>query len=470
MWSFQYHEPSTTAALILVSFLYLLNVFGWFAQVLLSCGLLGQIFLGIIYGTPLAGLLPQSLEESLVGIGYVGLLLIIFEGGMQSSLMHLKATLGLSVAVALTGILAPMALSFTLMPMSGAPALHAFAAGSSLASTSLGTVLGVLAPSVLGFDLRRTMLGATLLSAAIMDDVAAFVISKVLQVIGAGAGGAELGRNIGRTLGVTLGIAFAAAVLARWVLKPAYLWLLARPTLWRGKSWGGTHLLIAINAALFTGAVAVAGYAGTSLLYGVYVSGLCIAYMCDSNVPADMGTGLPLAESHAPRLGHPTSESATTNETSTMAVEEEASELSLIDAFDATVPPVLNTLLLPIFFGSIGYSIPFIPLWRGTIIWKGIIYAVLMTAGKMVCGAWIFALHGQKAWRAAVFLGMAMVARGEIGLLISQIALHTPDPLLSDDEFLIVTWGIILCTIVGPLAVGVLVKRWGKLVLAGGLD
>lgn len=53
---------------------------------------------------------------------------------------------------------------------------------------------------------------------------------------------------------------------------------------------------------------------------------------------------------------------------------------------------------------------------------------------------------------------------------ISQIALHTPDPLLSDDEFLVVTWGIILCTIVGPLAVGVIVKRWGRLVLIGGLE
>lgn len=85
MWSFQYHEPSTTTALILVSFLYLLNVFGWLAQVLLSCGLLGQILLGIIYGTPLAGILPQSLEESLVGIGYVGLLLIIFEGELSAA-------------------------------------------------------------------------------------------------------------------------------------------------------------------------------------------------------------------------------------------------------------------------------------------------------------------------------------------------------------------------------------------------
>lgn len=85
MWSFQYHEPSTATALILVSFLYLLNVFGWLAQVLLSCGLLGQILLGIIYGTPLAGILPQLLEESLVGIGYVGLLLIIFEGELSAA-------------------------------------------------------------------------------------------------------------------------------------------------------------------------------------------------------------------------------------------------------------------------------------------------------------------------------------------------------------------------------------------------
>lgn len=58
---------------------------------------------------------------------------------------------------------------------------------------------------------------------------------------------------------------------------------------------------------------------------------------------------------------------------------------------------------------------------------------------------------------------------GADGNRISQIALHTADPLLGGDEFLVVTWGIILCTIVGPLAVGILVKRWGQRVLAGGL-
>lgn len=338
---------------------------------------------------------------------------------MQSSLSHLKATLGLSVAVALTGILVPMGLSFLLMPMAGAPALHAFAAGSSLASTSLGTVLGVLAPSALGFDLRRTVLGATLLSAAIMDDVAAFVISKVLQVLGAGAGGAELGRNIGRTLGVTLGLALAAAVGARWLFRPAYRWLTRRPKLWRDKPWGGARLLLAIDAALFTGAIAAAGYAGTSLLYGVYVAGLCVAYACDADDSAAAAGPSPLG------VADPAKVAGAAPEPSCLAApavvvpgaDGHAREPSLIDAFDASVPPVLNTLLLPVFFGSIGYSIPFVPLWRGAVIWKGVVYAVLMALGKMVCGAWILALRGRVAWRGAVLLGMAMVARGEIGLL-----------------------------------------------------
>lgn len=81
MWSsFAYHEPTITAILILISFLYLLNVAGWMAQALVSAGLLGQIFIGIVFGTPLAGWLPDAWEETLVALGYVGLLLIVFEG------------------------------------------------------------------------------------------------------------------------------------------------------------------------------------------------------------------------------------------------------------------------------------------------------------------------------------------------------------------------------------------------------
>lgn len=70
----------------------------------------------------------------------------------------------------------------------------------------------------------------------------------------------------------------------------------------------------------------------------------------------------------------------------------------------------------------------------------------------------------------ASILGIAMVARGEIGFLISSTAQSqglfsrvTAEGVLNDDIFLVVTWAILLCTVVGPLGVGLLVRRVKRL-------
>lgn len=71
---------------------------------------------------------------------------------------------------------------------------------------------------------------------------------------------------------------------------------------------------------------------------------------------------------------------------------------------------------------------------------------------------------------AVLFLGFAMVARGEIGLLISQIGRHTPTPLFNEDEFLIAIWAIMLNTIIGPVAVTSILKKWGAGITGGGWE
>lgn len=53
---------------------------------------------------------------------------------------------------------------------------------------------------------------------------------------------------------------------------------------------------------------------------------------------------------------------------------------------------------------------------------------------------------------------------------IAQVARGTADPLLLEDEFLIVVWAIVLCTIVGPMSVGWGVKKWGKGILKAGWE
>jgi Kef-type K+ transport system membrane component KefB len=353
---------------------------------------------------------------------------------MTTSLDALLKMLPLSTCVALTGLLTPIALSFILTPAFGYPLINSFAAGAALSSTSLGTILTVLQPRVIGFDIRKSKLGVVLLSAAVMDDVVAFILTKILAIIGSGSsGGNELGAGIGRTIGVTIGLAVVAVPVCRWVLKPLYRALIRRRGRWEAKSWGGEGLILAIMAVLFIGMIAAAGYGGTSPLYGVYLAGLITSYLTreppepstpTASTPISEEQEIDRSESHssgsATRIAmNPIPPSLTLKPPSSSSVERESPFLS---TFETYLYPTMTYLLLPLFFGSIGYSIPFVALWKGEIIWKGIVYAILMIIAKAICGLWllIWPVNGNErgsGWRAALFLGMAMVARGEIGLL-----------------------------------------------------
>ena len=73
----------------------------------------------------------------------------------------------------------------------------------------------------------------------------------------------------------------------------------------------------------------------------------------------------------------------------------------------------------------------------------------------------------------AAILGTAMVARGEIGFLIASLsesnrtfaAVPSEGAAGADnsDTFMIVIWAIVLCTVIGPIGVGILVRRVRKL-------
>ena len=78
--SLPYHEPDITAILIFSSFLVLLNSINSVFDKLLYCGLIGQVFLGVAWGTPGGRLLSHAAEETIVQLGYVGLIMIVYEG------------------------------------------------------------------------------------------------------------------------------------------------------------------------------------------------------------------------------------------------------------------------------------------------------------------------------------------------------------------------------------------------------
>lgn len=78
--SLPYHEPGIQTILVLVSFLLLLNVINAALDKVLYCGLLGQVLVGIAWGTPGLKWLSTEVEEVIVQLGYLGLVLLVYEG------------------------------------------------------------------------------------------------------------------------------------------------------------------------------------------------------------------------------------------------------------------------------------------------------------------------------------------------------------------------------------------------------
>lgn len=87
--SLPYHEPSIIIILVHTSFLLLLNVVNAALDNLLYCGLLGQVLIGVAWGTPGAQWLSASAEETVVQLGYLGLILLVYEGLYLFFSLHL---------------------------------------------------------------------------------------------------------------------------------------------------------------------------------------------------------------------------------------------------------------------------------------------------------------------------------------------------------------------------------------------
>jgi len=75
-----YHEPQITTILIQSALLLALNITNTIFDKLIFCGLLAQVFIGVAWGTPGSKWLDRSTESVIVQLGYLGLVLLVYEG------------------------------------------------------------------------------------------------------------------------------------------------------------------------------------------------------------------------------------------------------------------------------------------------------------------------------------------------------------------------------------------------------
>lgn len=545
-----YQEPGIVTILILTSFLLILNLVGYTLDKIIYCGLVGQIFIGTAWGKPGGHWLSTATQQVFVQLGYLGLILLVFEGGLSTNFKALKSNIFLSIFVAITGIGAPIGISFVLMSMADVTPLQAFAAGAALCSTSLGTTFTVLKTS----GLTRSRLGVVLTSAAMLDDVVGLVMVQIISNLGT-TDSSSLTVTVVRPIGVSLAFALVVPITC-WVFTklPRYRYNLLGAK-WDLSTVGKSQAAFLIHTAILLAFVTASSYAGTSNLFTAYIAGASISWY-DSEVanvvqrsstpsPAALGRrvsqnaivegdlnqgikrrlNLALGDTDleekrpsrsgergmlpSPALsetgdvqggengssgnGEATGEPATSKERDRPTISDLTAHPSIGDVgtgfstFEKYYNIPVSVILKPLFFASIGFSIPISQMFSGSVIWRGFVFAILMALGKLLCGLWLVRLPANrtsiapgeaqprgrslprpKSLYPASILGCAMVARGEIGFLISAVAesrgiFSSAGGDGSSDLFLIVTWAIMLCTIAGPIAVGFLTRRMRRL-------
>lgn len=83
-----YHEPSALTILILSSFLLVSNTLNFLLDKAIFCGLIGQMLVGIAWGVPGGNLLGPDVENAIVQFGYLGLILLVYEGENLTAMLN----------------------------------------------------------------------------------------------------------------------------------------------------------------------------------------------------------------------------------------------------------------------------------------------------------------------------------------------------------------------------------------------
>lgn len=324
--SLPFHEPPIQTILLHTGFLLLLNLVHHVLNQTLYCGLIGQVLLGILFGTPVSGWLSASFQTTVVELGYLGLILLVYEGGLNTSLRPLLNNLALSVCVALTGILVPIALSFAaLIPLADASALQAFAGGAAMAATSLGTTFAILSSA--GF--AETRLGVVLTSAAMMDDVVGLVMIQVVAQLGS-SGGKLSAESVARPVGASIGL-MVAVVGVGWLAKKMFGKMEIKRGGWQLKWIAQTGVLIACLAA--------GAYAGASALFAAFLAGAGVSWWDAMRTENTEETN-----SRAGGSSDSTSNNNNTNDNTSPP------RISGIEIYHKTYQQVVDRLLTPFFF------------------------------------------------------------------------------------------------------------------------
>lgn len=367
---------------------------------------LGELGAGVLLGNLVifgfTGVEGLKTNETIAALAELGVIILLFEVGLESDLRQMIEVGWSSLLVALLGVVAPFLLGWAVSAyfIPDEPMLAHIFIGATLCATSVGITARVFKDlGKLGTREARIILGA-----AVIDDVLGLLILAVV----AGAIRASASGGVLSVLDVGLialkSIAFLVASIA--------IGHLLVPRLLRGAGWletRGVLLTLAISFCLFL--AWAAAKVGLAPIVGAFAAGLV------------------LDEVHYKPKGGRTEQ----------------------DLNDLLQP--VSTVLVPIFFVLMGLKVDFRLFARSDILGFALVLTLAAIAGKQICG---FGVVERGVNRVAV--GIGMIPRGEVGLIFAGIgatlmlpaASGASEPVINSATFGAIVIMVIITTLVAP--------------------
>ena len=370
---------------------------------------LGELLFGIV----LANLAPVFFGE--VGIEFVranetlrflaqiGVLLLLFDVGLETDLSAFIKVGASAALVAVVGVIVPLGLGWVaarwLLPES--PTLVHVFIGATLSATSVGITVRVLKD--LGVTGRPE--GQTIIGAAILDDVLGLI---VLAVVAASVSGAISGTTPVSAVSIAAIVLKAVGFLGITIVLGHFL---SRKIVRLATLTGEHGVLLIIGVALCFTFAYIAELVGLADIIGAFAAGVFLD---------PYGKGV-------------------------YSKEEETTLRELLAP--------LSDVLVPLFFVLMGLQVNLTGFTEPSVLALGLVLIACAILGKLACAAGVIR-PGIRRWPVAI----GMIPRGEVGLIFAGIGASLRlegAPILSEIVYSAIVVMVVVTTLVTPIGL-----RW----------
>lgn len=173
---------------------------------------LGKLLIGIILGPAVLGIITAT--DTLEELSQIGVILLMFIAGLETDLDEFKRSGKAATLVGISGIIVPLAGGYFAGVMMGMDLIGALFLGLLLSATSVSISVQALKE----LNKLKSREGATILGAAVIDDVLVIVALAFLMSM-AGGGEIHLGWVILKKVLFFAGAIFVAWKVVPWVMK-----------------------------------------------------------------------------------------------------------------------------------------------------------------------------------------------------------------------------------------------------------